>query len=481
MVFVALSLAEFTPFDVALFRKRSRQLDLLARGDFSPIPEEVRAAFPRSDLPVRAVPFAQRYVGELSGLYARPVVRRFQASGMVAESWKKLGEVYDGSRLDAVLDRIEQALWVQNSVLVVVMPDGLRRVRPVLALPWQVEVTVSDPLRADTPEGWSKVEIQVPRQVSAEQVLFGKMELTATHAWRDKGGERVGIFSADGTHPFGRIPVCVLHRIQPDEGRALAPVNEAVLNLQVALSLQLADSEMMIRHSAFPQKVIQNADLAQQVQEVLLGPDKVLALSKSDPTSAAGPTLAVVQGQLPVAQLTTWIDAQVRLYCAMLGLSADAFLKVNTALTASARLFAAQDRKALRDRVKPVLARAETDIARLVAQVLNLSGVQPLPADELTVDIAWQDATPPVDPQNEAQANLARMQQGVLTPDDIVAAEQGVSAGAARRLVDANLKRNRELGIASGGGRPAVPPTKGGDVPGGAGAADGAADGGVAS
>jgi len=75
--------------DQAEFARRSRQLDLLSRGDYSPIKDELAAAYPRSDLPVRAIPFVQRYVAELSGLYARPVVRRFRPHGLPADAYKK--------------------------------------------------------------------------------------------------------------------------------------------------------------------------------------------------------------------------------------------------------------------------------------------------------------------------------------------------------------------------------------------------------
>jgi len=154
-------LGNLTVWDEIEFKRRSRQLDLLASGDFSPIKDELAAAFPRSDLPVRAIPFVQRYVAELSGLYDRPVVRRFRGQGVNASAWQKLATVYRESGIDSELSSIEQALWVQSTVLVVVLPDGLGRVSLLQLLPWQVDrVEVTDPLRAHDPRAcrdwWQK-------------------------------------------------------------------------------------------------------------------------------------------------------------------------------------------------------------------------------------------------------------------------------------------------------------------------------------
>jgi hypothetical protein len=248
-------LGNLTVWDELEFKRRSRQLDLLASGDFSPIKDEIAIAFPRTNLPVRAIPFVQRYVAELSGLYDRPVVRRFR--GTTDAAWQKLAAVYDESNLDTALSEVEQALLVQSTVLLVVLPDSLGRVSLLQLLPWQVDrVDVDDPLLAADPRAWVRLTAEVPASVVAGQVVNGILELTRTHAWRTIGATRVGIYNEDGTHPFGRVPVVAVRRVKAPPGRWCAPVNEAVLNLQVSLSLQAADDENIVRHCAFPQKVI---------------------------------------------------------------------------------------------------------------------------------------------------------------------------------------------------------------------------------
>ena len=435
-------------FDEFEFRDRSRQLDLLSRGDYSPIKDELRRAFPNSNLPVRAVPFVQKYVAEMAGLYARPVVRTFAAS---AGGAAKLAEVYDASRIDVAMERAEAALWVQNTVLMVPLPDGPRRLRVLVALPWQVEPTVVDPLRADDPAGWSRVEIQVPSTVREGQVIYGTMVLTPTEAWRVQGVERVGIYRADGTHPFGRIPCVLAHRVAPDPGRWAAPVNESVLNLQVSLSLQEADNEVIVRQCAWPQKVIENADPAQMVEEIVIGPDKIVALIKADANATSGPRMTVVQGQVPVSELASFAEHRVRLYCSMLGLDPSAFLRVNTSVTASARLFAAQDRAMQRDKVKPALLRLEADLVRLVAAVLNLDGALAIQVESVSVSVQWQEPELSADPLHDVQAIRDSIALGLTTAADVVAAREGIGAAAAAVKVAANLATTRAL-------QPAAPP-----------------------
>lgn len=462
-------LGNLTVFDELEFKRRSRQLDLLASGDFSPIKDEIASTYPKSKLPVRAIPFVQRYVAELSGLYDRPVVRRFRGASQAA--WQKMADVYAENHLDAELCEIEKALLVQSTVMVVVLPVALGRVKLLRLLPWQVDqVDVSDPLRADDPAAWDRVVAEVPASSVAGQVVNGRMELTRTHAWRMVGSTRVGIYSEDGSHPFGRVPVVVVRRLSAQPGRWCAPINEAVLNLQISLSLQAADDEQIVRHCAFPQKVIRNATPAQMVEEMTIGPDKVVALVRSGDPTAPAPDLAVVQGQVPVAELVSFAEHKIRLYCAMLGLDPSAFLRVNTAVTASARLFAAQDRKALSDRLQPTLRRLETDLARMIAEVLGQRELMPLPAG-LSVDVKWSTPEPSADPRSDAEAARARIALGLDSRADLVARERGIGAGAAAAVVRRNLAEDRQLTMLDSpqdspqDGKPGAAPTDGEPAP----------------
>lgn len=449
--------ASVTVWDDAKFAEQSRHLDLLARGDFSPIQTHLNRTFPNTDLPIRAIPFVQRYVAELSGLYSRPVVRRFFGTGMQDPHWQKLQAVYAASQIDRALETAEASIWTQNTLIALVMPTGLGRVRLQLILPWQIEeIQTDDPLRADDPTTWIRLDAQVPAIAAHGQVALGRLTLTRDKATRIVNGKEVGIYAPDGSHPFGTIPVAVAYRIQPDAGRSLAAINEAVLNLQVSLSLQEADNEMIVRFCAFPQKWIRNATLRQTVETIKLGPESIVALMGDGNPNSSAPELAIAQGQVPVSELVSFAEHKIRLYCAMLGLDPSAFLRVNTAVTAAARLFSAQDRAVVRNKILPVLAQFETDVLQLVKQTLELREPMRFPR-EIGVSVAYQMADPEPDPQSASQALTAEIAVGVSSPADPIMRRDGVSRTAALATAASNLAESRALGlVASPPAAPAV-------------------------
>lgn len=443
---------EFSSWDALTERRQSEELDQLLRGDFRCIARYLREAMPHTDHEVRKVPFVRRYASELSGLYQRPVVRRFVSptdpAALPTAAWQKLGEVYRDGGIDAALSTLEQAMWVQQSVAAIVMPSGLGvRVRPVS--PWQMQVKVADPLNASSPEGWAEVLIQVPDRIDADSgtVTYGTIRLTPTTAWIERAGSRRGLYRADGGHDYGRIPIAVAHLVDPVDGHVFAPVNEAAHNLQIALCQHESETELVVRHSAWPQKVIENAGIAQETETLQVGPDKVIALTRSGDPTAPGPVMRVVQGQLPVSELAAYIEGRIKLYCAMLGIDPSAFLRVNTAVTVSARMFADSTRREMRDRVRPTLARFERDIARLVGWVVSGTGAVAIPWRTLEVDVRWQDWAPSPDPVAEATAMRTRMELGLASPVDEVAQRDGISRTAALTRVQETLAEVRMLGL----------------------------------
>jgi len=446
-----MQLQQFTLWNVQDQQTQGAELDQLVRLDFSCIPSYLRSVLPNTEAQVRKIPFVARYATELGGLYQRPVVRRFQtplASELPQEAWQKLGTVYTEAGVDAVMSVVETGLWLQQSFAAMVLPQGAG-VTVVPISPWQMLPKVADALRAYDVNAWESVDIQIPDRVDNDTgtIVWNKITLTPTEAWRYTGGKKTGIYAADGSHPFGKIPLVLGHRVTPELGRCFAPINEPVHNLQIALCLLESETELVIRHAAWPQKVIINASVAQMTEQMQVGPDKVVALLRSGDPSAPGPDLKIVQGQLPVTELTGYLEARIKLYCAMLGIDPSAFLRVNTAVTVSARLFADATRRELRDRIRPVLERFERELARLTAQVLNLSGLVAIPVDTLQVQLRWQDWTAAVDPVGEAQALQQGVALGLRSIVDEVAQRDGLSTTAALAKVQANLAESRLLGI----------------------------------
>jgi hypothetical protein len=422
------------------WRQQSRDLQALALGDFTPVQTALRALYPNTELPLRAIPFVKRYVAELTGRYARPVVRRFRAAD-IGGSWQLLQEAYTDGGVDASFDAVERALVVQGSLVLLPMPDARGVMRLHICQPWQVQAEYSDPEGAQRPETWDKLVVQLPSTFAAEQVIYGQATITRDYAWRTIGGRQVGIYRQDGSNPFGRVPAVVVCFGDAYPGRWHGLVNQAVLNLQVAVCAQVSDNELIVRHCAFPQKVIENAEHSQIVESLQVGPDKVITIIGNGGTGPQ-PTMRVVQGAVPVAELANAIDNQIRLYCSMLGLDPSPFLRSNTATTASARLFAAQDRQELQDRIKPALLRAEIQTARLFAEWQTYTGVSVVPYRTLLVEVAYTDPVIVADPLHDAQALELRIRLGLSSAAEVVAQERGISLSEAQRIVDKNLSYN---------------------------------------
>jgi hypothetical protein len=438
------SIAKVDTWNELKFQRQSRQLGQLLRGDFSSMASELSSAFPNTrGMQERYVPLVQRYAQELSGLYARPVVRRFLDSTAPIEALLKLQAIYRASRVDRALHQAHRALLVQNTIVLAVLPAGLGRVRVLVCEPWQVDWQVGDPLYADDVQSADKVCLRVPIKVVASSVVYGDLVITSQEIYLDRGGEQVPIYGGSTLNPFGRIPLVVLRGEDPLPGRPFAPVLEPLLNMAIALCVSESDTELLVHTQAWGQKVIEGAQISQQVEELQVGPDKVIALTNHDP-GAPPPRLTIVQGQPPLAQITGWNEARLRLLCSMFDLSPDAFLKVNTAVTASARAFDARDRAEAKARYEPILVQAEQELAQLVAAVVNLTDPLKVP-ETVAVDVTYPAYDPPVDPLHEAQALQAAVGLGIDSPVAVVAARDGVSPGEARRRVEANLKERAEL------------------------------------
>jgi hypothetical protein len=444
-------------WDLASYRQQSRDLESLAASDYSCLQRYIAARYPNTDgLDPRKIPFIEKYLDELAGRYARRVVRRFR--GVDQTVWTALTETYRDSNIDAALAEAERQLWLQNFVLLVPEIVGPGQVHVHVIRPWQiVDIVSRDPARITDPRAWSRIEIEVPSAVVLGQAIMGQMVLTPTEATRTVGGDVRGMFGAGASHDFGAVPVVVLRRREPPVGRWAPAVNEAALDLQVALSLAIANDDLIIDHCAWPQKVLAGVDHTNQVIEAQIGPEKIVVL-KSGGANGTAPTMGVVQGQVPVTELSNWLETQIRIYCSMLGISPDAFIKTNTSVTAAARLFSAAERKVKRDELVPVFERGETELGRIVAWARNKVSAVQIDRRALVVETTWQEPSPPIDPVQSATATEKRLTLGLDSVDEVVAAERGISVAQAGKLVDAALKRNRAAGVAAGGNAPAPAP-----------------------
>ena len=289
-------------WDQDALRRKSLKLAKLLRNDFSDIAAELAAVFPNTrGLQERYVPLVSRVAHELSGLYARPVVRSFKSPTGDASGF---ADVYRRLRFDRFLHDVHRQLLVQHTIVVVALP-GPRPgdVRLSAFAPWQIEWETGDLQFAHDLDSARKLTLSVPVEQKANLLVFGQLVLTPTEVYKVVGGVRQPVYGATTANPLGRIPAVVLRLEEPLAGRWASPVNEALLAMTIALCVSESDTELLVHTQAWGQKVIENAQVAQQVEELRVGPDKLLALVNQEPGSI-GPKLSIVQGQPPLSILT---------------------------------------------------------------------------------------------------------------------------------------------------------------------------------
>ena len=441
---------EFNYFDAIDFRLKVKRLSQLARGDYSCLPRILNEHFPQTDVPIRTVPFVERYVSETSGVYVRPAQRAFGAA-LPSDAWAKLQRVYRSSQVDHHMDSLERMAWVQQSAWLLVLPGarmGTVQLRVLDAS--ELEPEVQNWQDAANPDSWSRVIVRVPVGGNANQVVYGEMHLTPYEAYIIQGGQKVPVFGDSIANPLGRIPLIALHTVDPEAGRWHAPAHDSLLNLAIAICIQESDTETLVHYQSWGQWVISGADIADlmgaagkddpKIPAVSMGVGKVFMLPVSSNPDAAPAKLEIVQGQPPIAQITSWQESRLRLFCSLKGLSADAFLRTNTAVTASARRVSEHDRKVIRDRIRPALLRAEQTLAELIASILNVYEIVPIDPNLVDVQVTFQDPPAIVDPLHDAQATEARARIGVESPVDVIMAEQGIGFAEARKVWERNMQ-----------------------------------------
>lgn len=455
-------------WNVVEFRLRSRQLAQLMRNDFSSIKAELAKAFPKTaSIQERYVPFVWRYAHELSGMYSMAVLRNFvNRASANTDPFIKLKDVYQRSDVDRFLHNVHRKLLVQNTIIVTARPiPGVpNKVRLYAFEPWQVDVTPDDAMDAGDLTAAKMVRLQVPIDASYDAlatVVYGTLVMTPQEIYIDGPGGKKPFIGNSTVNPFGRIPVIVLRGEDPLPGRWCAPLNEAVLKMAIALCLTESDTELLVHMQAWGQKVIKNAQPGQLVDEMQVGPDKVLALVNMDMSGGAGPELAIVQGQPPIAQMTNYQESRLRQMCSMLDLAPDAFMKVNTSVTGDARDADSDERDDAKQRYAGIFLAAEQELVELIGDCLNLQGAVKIPKGT-TVELQYTD--PDFGSGKDAQGEV---ELGLTCPQEILATRKGMTLKAATDKVQANLDATRKAGVvfsgkvaADPGTAPGAPPAK---------------------
>lgn len=439
-------------WDPLQFDEDSHCLDLMLRRDFSDLRTRIVARFVHTpNLKIRLVDLISHYARELADLYALPPIRGFngRAGQLSADAASRWVTMYGALGVDAILHEAQRGLLCQQAMYVLPMPLRNGGYKLEILAPWRVhaEAEEGDAWRAADLDAQREIRVAMPSitQGSASgasgSIVYDEVVLSPSRCYWLQSGK--GLYKPSGVNPLGRIPLVAIRLLPPQVGRFHPPVHEALLDEVLSQSEQQTDAAMLVRFQAHGERVITGVASSEAIKERGVGPDKATVLL--NPEGDGQPDMKIVQAQLNAQQLWGFFESQLRQFAATQGTSGDAFLHVNTAVTASAREMSLWQRQRMKAAFGPIFERAEQDLANLLRDMSIVFGVAPL--EPVDVVIHYPDRGVYGDRQANAQALVIEFQNGMTTPVREIAEREGISLAAARGRVDGNLAEMRAQGV----------------------------------
>ncbi|MCB9739517.1 MAG: hypothetical protein H6747_09635 [Deltaproteobacteria bacterium] len=413
-------------------RRQSRALDELRQGDYSSVIDEITRILPHSSVEPRFLPLVERMVAERATSYMLRPRRHF--ANTTPSATDKFRAIYSASGIDAALKLAEEKLVPQDTVVVGVLPDRLRKVRLESWCPFEVEITPGNPLAADDIQQASEVRLRIPVGASDDQVVYGFVVMTPNEIYVEAGGRKTPLYGNSTRNPFPAYqpyPLVVLRSCDAPKGQFFAPVDQGLLAEAIGLSLAMTDLEHVVRHTQ-PQRVVtfdaESPASADDQQNLPTGVDNWVSLPP-------GASLATVHSQAQVAEGLSHIEQRLKQFAALRGLPSDTFTRTYQSITAIG--LADHDRKVGRIRYQNVMREAETEVAQTIARVCNLTDVQPLP-ETVSVVVAYGELVAEGG-QDAAQARMTSYQTGESSPAEFVSRRDHITLDAAKQRVADNL------------------------------------------
>jgi len=419
----------------------SKRLDDFYRRDFSCIADIIKDLFPMSHERrlQRDVPIVESVAKETAVWYRRPPTRHWSLpSGDVFNDGKAdaLRRIYAGLRFDLLMKRLNEMLVVQRTIVGLICPrpgstDGL--IVKIFA-PHEVEVD-PDPVANESVQHSREFRFRIPIKASHDSIEFGTMRINHEQAVYDYGGKPIGVYREDGSLPpefGGELPIFVARLGVPHHGDFFSPLPSDLYDAQVALSVAFSDTDMAARFGAWGQKVITNADRA-SLEKIVMGSDSVIGLDEDQ-------KYEVISGE---SNLSSYLDSteQFLKYVTIHNnLNPSSFLKGS--LTGLSKMIDLYDRDAIRQDQLIALRDAENGFYNALRIVLN-AGVRAEGWPRGIVGVDYVEQSMPADALHEAQSRRLSFEDGLTTPAQHLAKEEGITELEARERVGSNLEEYR--------------------------------------
>lgn len=441
--------------DVVQWREDTKNLWQYLRRDFTDFEEQLEALYPNtSNTMIRQpVAFIYRLARELSTFYVRKPSRSwYQTPGMqtdgntiTEDTERMISRLYTSLGVDHYMGIMQEQLVSMGNAVCWVWPNQ-NGIRLLVTPPHHNEVIMSDPSSGHIRdvEQWN---VMIP---AGTESLMGSVQYavaaitkeTAVWITAPDGTSGQGIWREDGSNPYGIIPVLPMRSGEPMPGLFFAPAPQDLLAAQRALCLNSTDVNHCARMQSYGQAVVVGTN-KQFTESVELGPDTIVGLP--DPEQ----DFKYVNSKAELHQYMDVTASYARTVSTLNGLNPATLVKESSAsITAVAKQYDLLDRETERSRNMTQFWHAEDSLYYLLRRVKNVEeGAEVLPPAR--VEISYHDPVKPIlDPLHGAQARRLAIDDGITTPAEWLAKNQGISQEEARFRVRQNLietRRNRSI------------------------------------
>ena len=412
----------------------SKRLSEFRRRDFSSMQEIMKSLFPRSwDIRVsRDLPIVEA-ISKTASLYRRPPFRTCQLSDgsgqLSTEQTTALNRIFSALRVNEKFKAMHECGIVQRTVLGVILPrpGAVNRYSIRIFEPFECEVD-PDELQHESINDAKEFRFSVPISATHSRVEYGKIIINKDKAVYVVNGKESGLYTEDGSNPFEDYPIFCLRLAAAPTGDFFASLPTDIYDCSVSLSISHSDVDHMARYSG-GQKVLKNAT-QQQVESIDLGAETVIGLFDDQEFS-------VITSQNDLSSYLGATEAFLKQVVIMNGLNPNQFLKSGT--TGLSKAFDQYDREVMKEDHAMALQEAENGFLKALRSVLNY-GARREAWPEMFVDLVYNEIPPPADPLAKSQANRINLEDGLVSPSELIAKEQNITRERASQILKENIE-----------------------------------------
>lgn len=386
----------------------------------------------------RTVPLIYRLARELSTLYLRKPARLWK--GLTEAQSKIMRAEYVRKKVNRRFRTAQEHLSVlcNATVWVWLTSTGYRLIVPPVHQQWVVMQTIEGQDIEDVAEWWLRLPVPVEGRI-----YYALACITPTRAtWEDGPSKKwrgVGIWTKDGSNPFGRIPVALMRGSDPGDGTVFAPVPQDLLDAQRAANHDFTDNGEVRRKQGFGQAYLSGVS-ASEAKKIQVGPEKVVGLKDKDAK------FGFASPQPDLAGATLSLKEYLSFVIATNGMNPATVMK-SAGITALAKIIEIMDREVERIRAVDEFEAAEQTVFELMAMAMHIHNgyADVVPFEDIEVAVEYREPIQPADPTSDAQAKAQRIGLKLDSSASILATEKGISIEEGQALAKLNDELQREL------------------------------------